>query len=840
MRCPLIVTENRTSLTIVRNGEVIEIPFPVKPYILCRPQFSEKEPKKYIDLWKKEELLLSKEEFNRRDEAHQFFMHCGQGNAYGNRMVDQLLLDQPDYFRQYAQTEPLRVLYFDIECLTKGTGVFPKPSKDPVIAIGVGGTGLETRVFMDYSEKKDCKDPDRKILEDFKTIFMKYDPDIVCGYNIEFFDIPYLVHRMQKLKMGVAWLTRDGSLPFTKDKRTGQMDYNLGGRVTMDLYHCVKKDQSLNGIKNRKLKTICRHFGIPCVEIDTTNTSVYLNKPELKDYQASDVEVLRPLFDIYFPQQEELADMLGIPLDTAINGYNSTIPKIYTGRRLVSMGMIPMENNEVRYGNTKFEAAYVAIKKSGKFDQIHKVDFASLYPSIMVTFNLGPDTVELVSESKYDPKAFAITATKDYYYINVPDENLQKNMLIRVDLTKESFIKKDMLKLFTIRKEIKKKMKQVDPKSAEWTSLNSKSWAIKVVMNIIYGFEGLKYARFGDMPVGVAIVALARWLIKSCSDRIGEPVIEVDTDGIYLSEDQDPEELDVFVSALVAENIPGMKSYLKFEREGPWKGYFYKAKNYCLLDGDEVDDIQFHGGCMKSSRTAKIYDQVIKQLAWAILNDANQDALKELVMKLRDIGSYQLPDFVQHVNLGKKDYKSKTAFQIPLMEQLSEALGKKVSEGESIDYYRTKEGYTISRNVTSTDQLDKDYYLKIVEKAQEVFGLQDIHKTPEELLIELRAAKKRELINHKKILNAFINGTSMDDPYTKGMTIERVKAEVEICEQLQRAMREKWPCIVCGNTELDLKPYILVCRCGWEGNPVKPPKPPRKKAVRKKKMEIVT
>ncbi len=1177
MNVPLMVIERSRGLTIVRNGELMEIPFPENPYVLCQSSISTNNQKEYTDIYTKEKILLGREEFEDLNDARDFYMAAGRRGVYFNSIKDQILLDKPDYFRQFGQTEPVKILRVDIECLSDGSGVFPKPGKVPIIAISIGkrswpAPAEEPICLMNY---QDGEIQDKRILEEFVKIYKDYNPDIVLGYN-PWFDIEYIIGRLQKHKMSLSFLTRDGSLPFFQTKEG--MRFRLSGRIVMDLYESVKRDQSLSGIKDKKLKTVCAWYKIPAISLDTKDLRPYVNTPQLMEYNISDVRVLDKLTDIYLPLEVQLAEMMGMPLDDVINGFNSSIPKIYTGRRLLAMGFIPLDSNEDRYGDTRFEAAYVDILKTGRFDAIYKLDFASQYPSVMMTFNLGPDTVKMINQEAYDPAKFSVERREDTLHLVIPDENFQKNMIITVDLSKDSFIREDMLRLYKMRVEIKKELKG-NVQGTERIALESKSNALKVLMNTCFGFFGLKYSRFGDMATAVAIVGLSRWLIHSSIDKIKNTVVEADsvpgyvpiyvqknglldiipiqdlhentnelrlpgtkdykvlsrdgwtdilytkchrtnknihrvtvsdgvidvtedhslfdnfgnelkssdierndeilikenplpgkcdsispelawafglflaegsiskqrvykeqkrktwksgckfnisismqnnealtkaknifekelwerlgpvcnrypklkiydtmkssatyrlegfynqkyyefflntcysldgktkkvpieilnstsedvlssfidgamlgdgyiaklngrkqwcytshdwplaagfqyimhrlghltrtsgrydkpmvlsirkrfpyyvrgykeiklgrvlsnkvmnnhdkyvydistkdgsftsaignivlhnTDGLYLDADVNLEEMNTFIAGLVAEKT-GQQCYLKFEKEGPWIGYFYKSKNYALLKGN---DIIFHGVAFKSSKYGKIRDRFVNEVARATLMGANDTAVKELVIRLRDLSSYSLEDFMMHISLTKTHYETGSQ-QDKLIKKIEPILQRKVVAGESIDYYKVPEGYEVSENITTIDQLDKDYYLGVIEKAQEIFGLQDVHKTPEELLEEARKEKKLILMRKKRDLKDYFEGNIMAHPEFGNLSIEAARLEFSRIEDIQECMTKKWPCPACSGLERELRyPEGIECKCGWIGLPPRPPRKTRKK-----------
>lgn len=862
MNVPLLVMENDSSISVVRNGEIIEVPFdllPSKPYVLIETSENDPAGKKYKDLATKAPVTLIREEFPTSRAAVERFNSLKTGRRYHTRILEQTLLDHPDFLTSpiYRQTDPIRISVMDIEVLSDGSGIFPRPARVPIISIAVlrmtvdnDGVHLgDRKVFMDFSTEYQ----DRKILAAFLADYKEWNPDIVAGYNHRGFDIPYTIQRLAKYKtkegkyptdLYPGILTRTGELPFARQEEDegddGTIHYDLQGRITMDLYDNVISDQSLNGVDSFKLKTILKHFkytGNEIVELDTKDMRPYVNTPILGKYNISDVmgagdKLLRN----YLPCQMTLAEMMKLPLDLVINGYSSTIPKISTGRRCLALGLIPLDNNELRYGDTRFEAAYVDIFKTGRFENIYKYDVSSMYPSIMITFNLGPDTTKMCTmDLPYDENKFSITKGKDQLLIEVPDKNFKRNLLISVDIDRNSFVREDLTTLFNERQRTKKEMKKVAEGTPEWISLNSTNWAVKICANATFGFHGLKYAKFGDMAVGVATVAIGRWLIKEILKIFGDNACEIDTDGCMVIGEFNADEINARLDGLVS-SASGQKNYIKIEKEGPWTAYFYRAKNYALKkpkkDGDFIYEL--HGGALKGKKHCEIARAAVRTVAKAVLDGQSNEELKELVMKLRNLETYKLDQFLLHVSLGKTDYKENKAMQVVLMEQAKAALKRSLRSGDTIDYFKTKEGYKIVDLVKSIDELDHEYYHERVEKVQSLFGLEDIHKTPEELVRERRRAKVLRLMRRKAALSKEPTANHLIE-FTDLKTLSRKEAADEVANilVLQEAMSKKWPCPNCKGIGYEIEyPSLRCLGCGWTGNPVKPVK---RKPLRKQK-----
>ena len=542
MKVPIIGKTLEDGVSIVYNGNREVVPFPFKPYVWVREILVQQlmhlhleGPFEVTELWSKKPIRLTKAYFDSPFEAFKFYkQHRDTHNAFTDFYTHQLIIEEEDFYLKYAQTEPLRILMLDIEVYTDGSGIFPKPSTNPIVAIGVYyrcGKDEVVKVFDQYDEY----DKDRKILDMFYDFYRDCNPDIVVGFNHKFFDIPYIIQRTQCLNlcddMGkdkISYLTRYGTFPFSKFKKdiiTNKPSIEIHGRIMCDLLELTQKDQLLSGIKDHKLKTLAEWYKIPYEDCDVTNTAQLIGKPEFRKYLENDVEVTKRLFDIYFPIYEDLAELMKVPLDDAINESSSFVPKILIARDMIKNNIIPMQANKDRYDDTYYQAALVDIKKKGFFKKVRKIDFGSYYPSILRSFNLGPDTTQITSFQPYTGK-YRVRRTGDILWLCIPDKNIDANVIIKVDHSKEGVLRKSMDGLFASRA-YAKKMAKAGIDEQFW---KVRSNAIKVIMNSVFGISSEDYTHWSDMGTGIAIVGLARWILKHLMETtLKGDIIELDS-----------------------------------------------------------------------------------------------------------------------------------------------------------------------------------------------------------------------------------------------------------------------------------------------------------------------
>ena len=159
---------------------------------------------------------------------------------------------------EYSKLAPLRILSIDIECSSEA-GHFPVPEKDSVIQISniciEFGADSEPIVQKMFSFKT-CADivgvdvhsfeKEEDMLREWRQFVIDLDPDIITGYNISMFDLPYLLNRAEHLKIReFAYLSRLSHVPSkVKHKQTkvkgfmnrDTIDINLEGRIILDMY----------------------------------------------------------------------------------------------------------------------------------------------------------------------------------------------------------------------------------------------------------------------------------------------------------------------------------------------------------------------------------------------------------------------------------------------------------------------------------------------------------------------------------------------------------------------------------------------------------------------------
>ena len=538
MKVPLLVDLGINTITIVRNSVVEEIPLPTKPriYVITGDEavlgnYTERGRKQIsrIPIGSRKEEAIDIIELDTIPELDKAYYKNLPMCRYE---YDELLYcEYPDFFCSYPNTDPLRIMVLDIEVLTRGMGLFPNADRDPIIAIGCGMTTEDGNYIITIDSPNDERCEKEGIDRFIKYIIAK-DPDVIATYNGERFDIAYLLKRMEHLSIDPSYMCRTG----LENKKVTPKD--IPGRIHWDIWKDVDGDQTLLGLPNKRLKTICSHYGWSVIDLGRealSNTSKLVGKPELSGYLESDVILTRKLTDVYLLNHVVMAERMSMPLREKMNAYDSLIPKIMHVRGLGNK-YIGVRTNEERYkdtfGTMRYASAKVALYDNGVpvkelrryFKKVFKIDFSSQYPTAIDTFNLSPETCSLVDVKEYTGN-FKFGNTGKFLWFNIPDKNAKVDMVIRVNISVDSFLRREIESLKEQKSLLKAEMKQRPDDKV----LNSKYWAVKVLMNSIYGYEGQASARWSELPVAIATVGLCRWIVEQVEGMLGKTLIETDS-----------------------------------------------------------------------------------------------------------------------------------------------------------------------------------------------------------------------------------------------------------------------------------------------------------------------
>ncbi|CAG9585614.1 unnamed protein product [Danaus chrysippus] len=325
---------------------------------------------------------------------------------------NQFISHQPE--GEWLKLAPFRILSFDIECAGR-KGVFPEPKHDPVIQIAsmVIRQGESEPYLRNVFTLNTCApivgsqvfsfQSEAEMLSKWSDFFRELDADIITGYNICNFDWPYLINRAKHLKVdsfdflgrikNIRSVIKDTILQSKQMGRRENKSINFEGRVPFDLLLVLVRDYklrsyTLNAVSYHFLqeqKEDVHHSIISDLQNENEQTRRRLAMYCLKDAYLP-LKLLNKLMCII--NYIEMARVTGVPLLCLLTRGQQIKVVSQLLRKSKGAGYL-MPAYHGQGSEEQFEGATVIEPKKGYYaDPISTLDFASLYPSIMMAHNL--------------------------------------------------------------------------------------------------------------------------------------------------------------------------------------------------------------------------------------------------------------------------------------------------------------------------------------------------------------------------------------------------------------------------------------------------------------------
>ncbi len=388
------------------------------------------------------------------------------------------------------------------------------------------------------------------MLQVFTTIFKDLNPDIITGWYSKQFDIPYIIKRMQRVGLDPNELSPynyvDIKYEYTKTKQANKQEwkFTIKGVDHLDMLLLMKKldqkfpDYKLDTVAKKVLETDYGKQTQVSWKDWLTNFDGFL-KYGLRDVQIL-VQMDRKLhiFETFITFQQ-ITNII-------------TLEKVFTMTRMVEsyvftqnwQNLVFMDIKQI--DKRKYKGAYVMKPIPGLHKNVAIMDYASLYPNTIMSFNLSDDTF-IISQQLAEEKGWDIDKdviprlnSKGIKFVDTgyDQELVGKRHLFYAHETKTGLFSRLQQQLFLKRKAIKKQMKQYEQGSFEYISLDKRQYSFKILLNSAYGAFGSKGYRFYKLQVAQAITYFARKCIffarKFFGQDRGMPLIYTDTDSIFV------------------------------------------------------------------------------------------------------------------------------------------------------------------------------------------------------------------------------------------------------------------------------------------------------------------
>ena len=397
-----------------------------------------------------------------------------------------------------------------------------------------------------------------EMLNSFLYHWSKNPPDVITGWNVRLYDIPYLCGRIsrimgdKKCKLLSPWGLVSQDEIYISGRRYNV--YDIAGMTTLDYLELYKKF-TYKAQESYRLDYIASiELGqkkLDHSEFDTFKEFYTGNWKKFVDYNIIDVELVDRLED----KMKLIELALTMAYDAKVNYQDvmyqvrmwDTIIYNYLKKRNI---VIPPKDSSDK--NDKYAGAYVKEPKPGKYDWVVSFDLNSLYPHLIMQYNISPETLlETKHPSVTVDKILGEELTFEMYKDSAVCAN---GAQYRKDI--KGFLPELMEKMYAERVVFKKKMleaKQAYEKTPtkklekEIARCNNIQMAKKISLNSAYGAIGNQYFRYYKLANAEAITLSGqvsiRWIENKMNDYLNklletediDYVIASDTDSIYIN-----------------------------------------------------------------------------------------------------------------------------------------------------------------------------------------------------------------------------------------------------------------------------------------------------------------
>ncbi|MBA3882337.1 MAG: DNA polymerase II [Chthoniobacterales bacterium] len=610
-----------------------------------------------------------------------------------------------------------------------GEGDLAEASQNHIASIALSdNTGWEELIVVDPEQSEESE---RDAIKRLTSLIKERNPDVIEGHDLFRFDLPYLVARARKAKTKLDWGRSGGFLrsrPSRLQIAEKTIDYpkfTVDGRHFVDTFLLAHfYDVGMRSLSGFERIDVAQHFGL----CQSSDFSALAGKELQRAYLASDerfakralcaVRETRAVSDLLSPSYFIQARIFPYNYqDVIVRGNATRINALFLReyfRQRHSIPELPMVRG--------FEGGYTAMYFTGVAHDVWHCDIASLYPSVMLQFDVFPAT--------------------------------DQRQIFRSLLTD----------LRTFRLEAKASMRAAPDRPSQ-QYFHALQNTFKILINSFYGYLGFAQGHFADFDAAARVTQIGRELLQKMIDWLnsrGAQVIEVDTDGIYFVPPKDilerlanadPVEAGVSpandrgdaadtAAATEAEKLrselakilpPGIEVELDEQFDAMFS---YKAKNYALLTKD--GEVVMKGGALKSrglEKFQRVFLEEIIKLQMQGKPEAIPQLREDFERRMRT-GEMPIEMMVKTDTLqdSLEKYRQKIAGggrNRAAAYELALASGRAYKPGDQISYYikatpRKVAAYEAAKLASDFDPQNRDentdYYVAKLDELVKKFG----------------------------------------------------------------------------------------------------------------------
>lgn len=413
-------------------------------------------------------------------------------------------------------------------------------------------------------------DSEADLLLNFLDFYSREDkcPDVITGWNVRFFDIPYLVNRTAKV-LGLDMMKKFSPWGLvehrTVTKRNKQeMTFELRGVQILDYLELFQKFGYTYGTQesyrlNHIAYVVLGERKLSFEESGSLKNLYVDDFQKYIDYNMKDVELVDRL--------EDKMGLITLAMTVAYKGgvnYQDTfgttaIWESIIYRKLMSQKTVPAIELD-RHVKTAFVGGYVKDVQTGMHDWVVSFDLNSLYPNIIVQWNMSPETL---LRSPRDQVHGGIDHFLNFYgSVTDPLHPVVRESNVAVAANGSAYRKdKDgvipgiIIDYYDERRSVKNMMLAAEQSyqkgktfelEKEINRLENQQMAIKILMNSLYGALGNQHFRYFDLRIAEGVTTtgqlVIQWAERAMNDAMNKVmkddkdyVIAMDTDSLYVN-----------------------------------------------------------------------------------------------------------------------------------------------------------------------------------------------------------------------------------------------------------------------------------------------------------------
>lgn len=625
-------------------------------------------------------------------------------NFYGNtNFASQYVLDTYGQEIEYDRKQ-IRVGYLDIE--VESDAGFPEPHEAKYPVITITAMNSHNGVYhvwgmVDYSSNDTeieelrgnivyhkCS-TERELLASFLNWWQNNYPDAITGWYSKMFDIPYLVNRITFVlgesmmkKLSPFGVVRERTINMT-GRKDGIQTFIIEGVQDLDYMELFRKFGYVFGPQESYRLDHIAHVVLGERKLSYAEhgslSSLYKENPQrFVDYNIKDVLLVAKL--------DRVLDYVTLAATIAYRAGGNYIDSFGTVavwdniiyRELHSRNIAVDAKKEA--GKVEYPGGFVKDPQVGSHNWVCSFDLNSLYPSIIIQYNMSPETITDIIDTRYnidDLLERKLAAVGTDHAVTANGVHFSKDQrgviphIIRQLYEQRVVIKKQMIEAKTQYEKTK------DPETKALSSkLENEQMVIKILLNSLYGAMANTYFRYFDMRVASGITTTGqltiRWAEKAINKYLNDLlkleghdfVIAVDTDSLYICLDKlvdkiygesakDPANTEAVIKFLddvcknkletflqssykeLFEYLNGFENRMVMKREAIASRGIWTAKKRYILNVFNNEGVQYANAKLKimgieavKSSTPEVCRDKLKEAFKIIINGTEDDVQK--------------------------------------------------------------------------------------------------------------------------------------------------------------------------------------------------------------------